>query len=85
VLQRVKSASVTVDGELISTIGKGILVLAAVSKDDTEKDVESMAGKVLKLKMWDDENGGRVSKLSEMLEPADISAHNFTGSGNGMF
>lgn len=59
VLQRVKSASVTVDGELISTIGKGILVLAAVSKDDTEKDVESMAGKVLKLKMWDDENGGR--------------------------
>jgi len=59
VLQRVKSASVTVDGELISTIGKGILVFAAVSKDDTEKDVESMAGKVLKLKMWDDENGGR--------------------------
>jgi D-Tyr-tRNAtyr deacylase len=62
VLQRVKSASVTVDGGLISTIGKGILVLAAVSKDDTEKDVESMAGKVLKLKMWDDEDGGRVSK-----------------------
>jgi D-tyrosyl-tRNA(Tyr) deacylase len=59
VLQRVKSASVAVDGELISTIGKGILVFAAVSKDDTEKDVESMAGKVLKLKMWDDEDGGR--------------------------
>lgn len=84
-LQRVKSASVTVDGELISTIGKGILVFAAVSKDDTEKDVESMAGKVLKLKMWDDEDGGRVSKLSEMLEALDISAHNFTGSGSGMF
>ena len=60
-------------------------MLAAVSKDDTEKDVESMAGKVLKLKMWDDENGGRVSKLSEMLEAVDISAHNLTGSGNGMF
>ena len=84
-LQRVKSASVTVDGELISTLGKGILVFAAVSKDDTEKDVESMAGKVLKLKMWDDEDGGRVSKLSEMLEALDISAHNFTGSGSGMF
>ena len=60
-------------------------MLAAVSKDDTEKDVESMAGKVLKLKMWDDEDGGRVSKLSGMLEAVDISAHNFTGSGNGMF
>ncbi|KAF1917632.1 D-tyrosyl-tRNA deacylase-like protein [Ampelomyces quisqualis] len=55
VLQRVKSASVTVDGQLISSIGKGILVLAAVSKDDTEKDVESMANKILKTKLWDDD------------------------------
>ncbi|KAL6165786.1 D-tyrosyl-tRNA(Tyr) deacylase [Exserohilum turcicum] len=56
VLQRVKSASVTVDGQLISSIGKGLLVLAAVSKDDTEKDVEAMAAKVLKAKLWDDES-----------------------------
>ncbi|KAF2110820.1 D-tyrosyl-tRNA deacylase-like protein [Lophiotrema nucula] len=55
VLQRVKSASVTVDGQLISQIGKGLLVLAAISKDDTEKDVESMAGKILKAKLWDNE------------------------------
>ncbi|KAF1836488.1 D-tyrosyl-tRNA deacylase [Decorospora gaudefroyi] len=55
VLQRVKSASVTVDGELISSIGKGLLVLAAISKDDTEKDVEAMASKILKAKLWDDE------------------------------
>jgi D-tyrosyl-tRNA(Tyr) deacylase len=64
VLQRVKSASVTVDGKLISTIGKGLLVLAAISKDDTEKDVQSMAGKILKAKLWDDEATdppGRVS------------------------
>jgi D-tyrosyl-tRNA(Tyr) deacylase len=63
-LQRVKSASVTVDGELISQIGKGLLVLAAISKDDTEKDVESMASKILKAKLWDDEDKeppGRVS------------------------
>ncbi|USP78807.1 uncharacterized protein yc1106_06081 [Curvularia clavata] len=56
VLQRVKSASVTVDGQLISSIGKGLLVLAAVSKDDTEKDVEAMAAKILKAKLWDDES-----------------------------
>ncbi|KAF2020185.1 hypothetical protein BU24DRAFT_134961 [Aaosphaeria arxii CBS 175.79] len=55
VMQRVKSASVTVDGELISQIGKGLLVLAAVAKDDTMKDVESMAGQILKAKLWDDE------------------------------
>lgn len=56
VLQRVKTASVTVDGQLISQIGKGLLVLAAISKDDTEKDVEAMAGKILKAKLWDDES-----------------------------
>ncbi|KAF2654429.1 D-tyrosyl-tRNA deacylase-like protein [Lophiostoma macrostomum CBS 122681] len=56
VLQRVKTASVTVDGQQISQIGKGLLVLAAISKDDTEKDVEAMAGKILKAKLWDDED-----------------------------
>ncbi|KAG9884249.1 hypothetical protein KCV05_g18650, partial [Aureobasidium melanogenum] len=53
VIQRVKSASVTVDGQLISTIGKGLLVLAAIGKDDTQKEVESMANKILKAKLWD--------------------------------
>lgn len=59
ILQRVKSASVTVDGKLISEIGRGILVLAGVAKDDSERDIESMAAKVLKLRLWDDEQGGR--------------------------
>lgn len=60
VLQRVASASVTVDSNLVSSIGKGVLVFAAVAKDDTRKEVESMAAKVLKLKMWPDETGGTV-------------------------
>ncbi|KAH8723374.1 D-Tyr tRNAtyr deacylase-like domain-containing protein, partial [Phaeosphaeriaceae sp. PMI808] len=53
VIQRVNSASVTVDGQMISSIGKGLLVLAAVSRDDTEKDIENMASKILKTKLWD--------------------------------
>lgn len=64
VLQRVKSASVTVDGELISQIGKGLLVLAAISKDDAEKDVESMAEKILKAKLWDDDNKDPPARVS---------------------
>lgn len=60
ILQRVASASVTVDDHLISSIGKGILVFAAVASEDTRKDVESMAAKVLKMKMWPDENGAAV-------------------------
>ncbi|KAH6435645.1 hypothetical protein HBI59_168660 [Parastagonospora nodorum] len=56
IIQRVKSASVTVDGQLVSSISKGLLVLAAVSKDDTEKDIDSMASKILKTKLWDDDS-----------------------------
>ena len=54
------SASVTVDKQLISSIGKGVLVLAAVGPDDTRKDAESMAAKVLKMKLWPDESGDGV-------------------------
>lgn len=60
ILQRVLSASVTVDQEVVSSIGKGILVFAAVAPGDTEKEAESLASKVLKMKMWDDESGARV-------------------------
>ncbi len=64
ILQRVASASVTVDTQLVSSIGKGVLVFAAVAPDDTTKEVESMAAKVLKMKMWPDEAGGTVRRLS---------------------
>jgi len=52
---------VTVDTHLVSSIGKGVLVFAAVDLKDTRKEVESMAAKVLKLKMWPDEAGGTAS------------------------
>ncbi|KAJ3495677.1 hypothetical protein NLG97_g3222 [Lecanicillium saksenae] len=62
ILQRVLSGSVTVDKELVSSIGRGVLVFAAVAPGDTEKEMESMANKVLRLKMWEDENGGTWKK-----------------------
>ena len=64
ILQRVLSASVTVDKQLISSIGKGVLVFTAVAPGDTEKDAEHLASKVLKLRLWDDENGARVRTYS---------------------
>lgn len=61
-MQRVLSASVTVDKEVVSSIGKGILVFAAVAPGDTEKEAESLASKVLKMKLWDDDaSGARVN------------------------
>ncbi|KAF2485023.1 putative aminoacyl-tRNA hydrolase [Neohortaea acidophila] len=78
VIQRVKSASVTVDGQLISTISKGLLIFAAVGKDDTPKEVESMASKVLKAKFWDDENGGKWKKNVQEIDGEVLCVSQFT-------
>jgi D-tyrosyl-tRNA(Tyr) deacylase len=57
VFQRVRSARVVVDGEQVSAIGPGALVLLGVGKDDTEKDVTYMAGKIAGLRVFSDEEG----------------------------
>ena len=55
----------TVDSQVVSSIGRGVLVFAAVDRDDTPKEVESMAAKVLKMKMWPDDGGGAVSESAQ--------------------
>lgn len=57
VLQRVKQASVTIDGLLYSSINQGILILICIEKGDTEADIEKYADKVSKLRIFSDENG----------------------------
>ena len=60
VLQRVSSASVSVDKQVVSTIGRGLLVFAAIGPNDTRKEAESLAAKVLKIRLWPDDNGANV-------------------------
>lgn len=69
IIQRVKSASVTVDEELISSIGKGLLVLTGVGKEDTEKEAENIVNKVLKAKFWPDEKGSQVRMRALLSRP----------------
>lgn len=57
VVQRVTSSSVTVDGETVGSIGKGLMVLIGVCDEDTEADLKYMADKVPNLRIFDDENG----------------------------
>lgn len=57
VLQRVKQASVTVDNELVSQIGQGILVLLGVEKQDNEEQAGFLADKIVNLRIFGDENG----------------------------
>jgi len=57
VLQRVKEASVTVDGAVVGAIGPGLLVLLGVGKGDTDADVDFMVDKVPGLRIFEDEAG----------------------------
>ncbi|MDH3273083.1 MAG: D-aminoacyl-tRNA deacylase [Gammaproteobacteria bacterium] len=53
-LQRVTQASVSVDGELIGQIGRGLLVLVAVHRDDTDADIERLAERILGYRVFPD-------------------------------
>lgn len=57
VIQRVLEASVTIDNRLYSSIGNGMVLLIGIQADDTEEDLEWLAGKVCNLRIFDDENG----------------------------
>jgi D-tyrosyl-tRNA(Tyr) deacylase len=57
VLQRVKEASVSVDGQVVGAIGPGLLVLLGVGKGDTEADVDFMVDKVPGLRIFEDDAG----------------------------
>ncbi|KAL2264452.1 hypothetical protein VTK26DRAFT_17 [Humicola hyalothermophila] len=78
ILQRVLSASVTVDHEVVSKIGKGVLVFAAVAPGDTEKEADSLAAKVLKLKLWDDESGARWKNNVQDINGEVLCVSQFT-------
>jgi len=56
-IQRVSSASVTVEQQVIGAINTGLLVLLGVEKDDTEQQLKKLADKVLKYRVFSDENG----------------------------
>lgn len=56
-LQRVSRASVTVDGEVTGEIGRGLLVLVAVHRDDTEHDIGRLAERLLGYRVFPDRDG----------------------------
>ncbi len=86
VIQRVSRASVTVDGELISNIDKGYLILLGVMDDDTEYDAEILAKKASTLRVFEDNEGkmnldiqsvnGEILAVSQFTLCADLKKGN---------
>ena len=56
-IQRVKCASVTIDGKVYSEINQGILILLGVEKGDNEQNADKLADKLCKLRIFEDEDG----------------------------
>ena len=66
VLQRVRSASVVVDDEVVAEIGGGMLILAAVEKGDSEEAVRSAARKLRELRIFPDDEGRMNRDLADV-------------------
>ena len=85
-IQRVKHASVAIDGEVRSRIGAGVLALVGVGNDDGAEDVEYLAGKLVRLRIFDDEAGGMnldvVQTGGEVLVVSQFTLQASTRKGN---
>jgi len=77
VLQRVTSASVTVEGKTVGSIGPGLLVLLGVEQGDTPGDVAWMARKIAELRVFDDDDG-KMNRSVEDTRGALLVVSQFT-------
>lgn len=81
VLTRVKSASVTIDGEVTGKIGQGFLILLGVGPQDTERECRALAEKALGLRVFEDENG-KMNLGLEQVQGQVLVVSQFTLYGN---
>ena len=81
VLQRVIQASVTVDGTVVGTIARGLLVLVGVAKGDEESDGQYLVGKIRTLRIFPDEQGKMNRSLID-VGGAVLLVSQFTLLGN---
>lgn len=66
VIQRVSHASVTIEGEVKSAIGKGYLILIGIEEIDSSEDIDWLVRKIIGLRVFDDENGVMNRSIMEV-------------------
>ena len=85
-IQRVKKASVKIDGNIFSEINQGLLILLGIETEDTEDDINWLAAKIARLRIFSDENGAmNLSVLDikgDCLVVSQFTLHANTKKGN---
>ncbi len=81
VIQRVTQAGVSVNGKTIGSIGRGLLVLLGVKRGDTEADADYMADKIVKLRIFEDENG-KMNRAVRDVQGEILCVSQFTLMGD---
>lgn len=86
VIQRVKEASVSIDGQQVSAIGGGLLILLGIEDVDTMEDVDWLAGKISKMRIFSDADGKMnlsvVETGGKVLVVSQFTLHASTKKGN---
>jgi len=82
VVQRVARASVSIEGEVVGTIGAGLLVLLAVGHDDDDATADRMADKLRALRVFEDEEGRMNLPGGEFLVVPNFTIYADTSRGN---
>lgn len=86
VVQRVAKASVTIDGEVKSSIGEGLLILVGIEDADTPEDVEWLSGKIVRMRIFEDEQGVMNRSVAEVggdiIVVSQFTLHASTKKGN---
>ncbi len=86
VLQRVKRASVTVENEVVGSIGQGVLLLLGIEEADTEEDIDWLCGKICRMRIFNDAEGVMNVSLEESgkdaLVVSQFTLHASTKKGN---
>lgn len=86
VIQRVSHASVTIEGNCKSSIGKGMLILVGIEDSDEQEDIDWLCKKITNLRIFDDENGVMNKSILEdggdILVISQFTLHASTKKGN---
>ena len=78
VIQRVREASVSIGGELTSSIGQGLMILVGICDEDTDEDIDYLCRKVVQMRIFDDADGVMNIPITKVPDSGILVVSQFT-------